>query len=93
MTHVSVVVPVAEAVVGAGPGAVAVVGAGAGVAEVLEFGAVDGVCPCGRWGMSAAAGTMSAGRRHGRCGHKEASWHLTVRVTHPFVIHCHIGRK
>lgn len=74
---VSVVVPVAEAVVVvAEPGAVVVVEVeGVGVPG---SGVAGAGCPCGRWGMSVVAETRSAGRRHGRYGHKGASWHLST---------------
>ncbi|MPC14869.1 hypothetical protein E2C01_007645 [Portunus trituberculatus] len=80
VTHVSVAVPVAEAVVvGAEPEVVVEV---EGVGE-LGSGVAGARCPCGKWGMSAVAGTRTAGRRHERCGHRGASWHLTESNTSP----------
>lgn len=44
----------------------------------LEQGEAVAGCPCGKLGRSADAGTTSAGKRHGICGHREASWLLST---------------
>lgn len=85
LTHVSVAVPVAVAAAVAAAEAVAGAAAGAGAGGSGVEGQpvpwtlwvlAGARCPCGKWGKSAAAGTRNAGKRHGRCGRKVASWHL-----------------
>lgn len=83
-THVSVAVPVAEAVAEAVAGAVVAAGAEVGVPGVVvrpvrgpQWEVAGAECPCGKLDKSAASGTRIAGRTRGRCGRREAFWHLT----------------